>query len=160
MTFTSLREILNYYLWWHQGFILILLEKIIWDPFSALLSTCFESLEFPTQVKILTIYYVEEEKLCSIFFLHWKMLETKLQKTKTSFCHIYLVPHIKSEHFWNHGQLHPRRMWLYPRSHFAASTATPFLTPAWLCQVQGRVTEVRHCPMQQRPFFLFWFSIF
>lgn len=46
MTFTSLREILNYYLQWHQGFILILLEKIIQNPFLALLST-FESLEFP-----------------------------------------------------------------------------------------------------------------
>lgn len=32
MTFTSLREILNYYLRWHQGFILILLEEISETP--------------------------------------------------------------------------------------------------------------------------------
>lgn len=51
MTFTSLREILNYYLWWHQGFILILLEKIIWDPFLALLSTFWVPWVPNTEVK-------------------------------------------------------------------------------------------------------------
>lgn len=97
MTFTSLREILNYYLWWHQGFILILLEKIIWDPFLALLSTYFGSLEFPT-LKWKCSLFIRRKRRNYVYFLDWKILEIK----------IFLVPPIKEECIWN--QL-PSRKW-------------------------------------------------
>lgn len=153
MTFTSLRETLNYYLWWHQGFILILLEKIVWNPFLALLSTYFESPEFPT--------------------LRWKRSHLLCGRGEIMFDFFYSLENIGNKNF-----LFATSTWYHPLSRSVSETMVSSLPGEWaghtlllqqllhswpqhdFAKCKGGWLRLDIALCSRDGFCLFWFSLF